>query len=493
MVCYLLGAGFSKPAGGPLVREMLDNSYTRWLTGRQQDKLQGLMSRVGDDDSGGETIEGVWAAIDGAIDSRSEAYGLADTALGAASQLLLEVHHKVMDGFQRELVHGLKDVLNLPYLATVSLEKLLKARTFVSNPSSWFVGQASQWHQPERGEALLALIQADSHERAQAAAEALQAHHWPAEHVEALGQGLDRLLQQPLEKRSGTTRVQEFVRHVNSVREMPLGKALLGDQYDVDTRSIDEFLFRAHMTESREGLDRVRSVAGWFDAVGGLFLRLKPGDAVLTTNYDLLIELAEWMLPDEVVRSMRPLEFGTDYWKATWHGGVPAAHRVSYTGTGAVSLLKLHGSLAWKLCECDELTSSSPRVSSQPGEPSTAPCCNAKDPKRLRLMVPPKLGKEYSSRPLRSVWSVADQVLEACDHIVCVGHGMHEGDSQLLGMIAAARRGRESEWDTVTVVNPSSSDELIARYEAAFGQTVSPVWVSADDYFSRSWTAVLNS
>ena len=192
---------------------------------------------------------------------------------------------------------------------------------------------------------------------------------------------------------------------------------------------------------------------------------IKPGDVLLTFNYDPLIEQALLLGASDGDSPIR------------WHErdgyGVEVVPLDSNPPPrpdeqSNVHVLKLHGSVDW-LCRADEQPTPPLRAlritsSSMRGQGMIA---RASDGVPLRpVIVPPLPNKSYEAMVLQEVWELADRALAKASSLTVIGYSLPPTDDrprQLLAR-AAGRIGHEAKVTFVT----RSDGEAAARFKCIF-------------------------
>jgi hypothetical protein len=120
-----------------------------------------------------------------------------------------------------------------------------------------------------------------------------------------------------------------------------------------------------------------------------------------------------------------------------------------------VKLLKLHGSLNWRMCEECHLLRDTGNMVVWPESQ-----CNDCGSKVARpMLIRPTLLKDFRHRVWRDIWRKAGHVLANASHWIFVGYSLPLADVWMLRLLAqSARSGAiPSRERTVTVVNPDPS------------------------------------
>ena len=199
--------------------------------------------------------------------------------------------------------------------------------------------------------------------------------------------------------------------------------------------------------------------------LAGLF---SPGDTVITTNWDVLLDDALSMCtgvpPNYGTLGVRLVDFyGND---------LPDQHP-----NGARCLLKLHGSLNWLHCRrCNDLyVNTQLMVTPQRDLGTRFPydvTCNC-GAELTGLIVTPSYFKEYKNVHLANVWRVAQKGLEDSSRWIFIGYSLPDDDFHIRGMLLrslAIRRGRR-EKTKVIVIAHNEELPLQRRYLQLFADT----------------------
>jgi hypothetical protein len=207
-----------------------------------------------------------------------------------------------------------------------------------------------------------------------------------------------------------------------------------------------------------------------------LVSRLAPNDAIVSTNWDVLVERAlTWQLRGRLgTETLR--ETNIDY-------GAAGARLVNWRGrdlpqskTGVRKVLKLHGSLNWFYCaRCAELYANVelPWVLDPANPRPDADYCHCGVPLR-NIMIAPSYVKEYGNAHLQSVWKHATAALRRAQRWVFIGYSLPPDDYHIRGMLLRALRARldcqeeGSGPPRIEVVYCGPNDDLRARYEDLF-------------------------
>ena len=146
----------------------------------------------------------------------------------------------------------------------------------------------------------------------------------------------------------------------------------------------------------------------------------------------------------------------------------------------AVKLLKLHGSLNWRMCERCHLLRDTGNVVVWPQSQ-----CNDCGGKTARpMLIRPTLLKDFRHRVWRDVWRKAGHVLANASDWVFIGYSLPLADVWMLRLLAQSARSGEVAFRsrTITVVNPDAT--VGQRFRLLFPNTHTRVqdfssWVDA--------------
>jgi hypothetical protein len=178
--------------------------------------------------------------------------------------------------------------------------------------------------------------------------------------------------------------------------------------------------------------------------------KLRPGDSIVTTNWDILIDraLTDRHRQESGRRKRRLYSTNIDYCgvearPVDWLGEdlPPAPQRFK--------LLKLHGSLNWFYCSrCNDLYSNvslSWYVDEDDPRPG-ADYCHCGMPLRT-IIIAPSYVKDYRNVHLQSVWRHAHTALRLANRWLFVGYSLPADDYHIRGLLLRALRARLDEGD----------------------------------------------
>jgi NAD-dependent SIR2 family protein deacetylase len=178
---------------------------------------------------------------------------------------------------------------------------------------------------------------------------------------------------------------------------------------------------------------------------------LGQGDAVISFNYDLLMDNAlrqsgkltdsGYFLPFHKVLSDQG-------WESPQNKPSP------------VSMLKLHGSLNWMHCSyCNSYVStrSEKMASWYTLKPQTCPICGQPSLYLERVIVPPLLAKDYSMHPLKYLWNQAIRHVIRSREIAIIGYSFPPTDFGTEALLRVGLQGDLQKRVRFTIVNPDKT------------------------------------
>jgi NAD-dependent SIR2 family protein deacetylase len=193
-------------------------------------------------------------------------------------------------------------------------------------------------------------------------------------------------------------------------------------------------------------------------------------DAVITFNYDLLLE-----------REMIPLGLGPEYSLDPARSDLPM---VFANPVLRLKLLKMHGSTNWIVCsECkDRIYVRVPNEAQVASVVGAQPCPACHQTTLRPFIVPPTWNKGIEEGFLRPVWSTALQELLGAGRIFIVGYSFPETDQffkYLLGLALAHNNDLSEVW----IVNPGR--EAHERFELLFSPYFRQRVVQSESWSTR--------
>ena len=194
-------------------------------------------------------------------------------------------------------------------------------------------------------------------------------------------------------------------------------------------------------------------------------LLLKSSTGIVTTNYDLEVDMALTSKTSEEFMETR-----VDYGFA-WRQPLPGLIMARPTQP-EFRLMKLHGSLNWLVCPVCEHTYINVYGSIQAlsyystkSDPSTCHCGHFP---LVPVIVSPSYVRDVRNADLLYLWKNALEYLRTANRWVLVGYSLPPEDLAIRSMLMRAYRARNGSLPTVEVVHYSEDDALKARYLSIF-------------------------
>ncbi len=209
--------------------------------------------------------------------------------------------------------------------------------------------------------------------------------------------------------------------------------------------------------------------------------RVRPGDVIVTTNWDFLIDTA---LQGDDSRSR--IDYGTDAIVVCASG-----ERELEPGGGCTPLLKLHGSLNWLTCRRCTRLYANPNVPiatlefRPEGTRGDRQVCDC-GMRLSHLLMTPTFVKTYNNRHILNIWGRAIQRMAECEEWVFIGYSLPQDDLGVRAMLLKAAtirseaegRGRELRVRVVTKSDETAAtgrgedrSEEFQRYRLLFGRS----------------------
>lgn len=213
---------------------------------------------------------------------------------------------------------------------------------------------------------------------------------------------------------------------------------------------------------------------------------LRPGDSIISFNYELLMDYALHNLKSEDTQWYIQDGYGIECEHLASNEGVKSAinQRVSKDPTNLgektsnIKLFKLHGSLNWLYCpECGKLYAY--EHSDAKGHSvvihgmanmincSTKHCCH----KLSRVIIPPTLMKNYQSIPfIPKLWHEARHVLQEASEIIVIGYSFPTTDFRSNWMFRKAMVDNKK-LKKVTIVDTAEGYQLktlLSKHKSIF-------------------------
>jgi len=196
-----------------------------------------------------------------------------------------------------------------------------------------------------------------------------------------------------------------------------------------------------------------------------ILAKLKRGDALITYNYDTLIE--ESMPQDESLWTPRE-GYGIDVtgitheWSKKWF----LNRNISSRTKARVRLHKLHGSLNWRLNQINKVVIKKRPyvVKSRNGSPNFEEAA----------FLPPGWHKRIDRRPYNIIWRNARLELEKCKSVVIIGYSLPDTDliaRAIFLEVARVRKARKNFIKELHIADTSEStrNRIIELFIPALG------------------------
>lgn len=214
--------------------------------------------------------------------------------------------------------------------------------------------------------------------------------------------------------------------------------------------------------------------------------RIRPGDTVITFNYDTVIEES---IPDQGARWDPRDGYGfqangvTLDWARRWR----VQHKRFASKESQFRLLKLHGSLNWTLYKTKKVRLK-PRpyvVRARKGAPVFDKCS----------FLPPAWHKRIDSNPYRELWRRARLELEKCSRLAIIGYSLPDTDliaRALLAEVCRLRAARKHYLKHLHIADPSEQvkDRFAELFAPALGPRGQIYRYENIQELSRKWEAV---
>lgn len=187
---------------------------------------------------------------------------------------------------------------------------------------------------------------------------------------------------------------------------------------------------------------------------------VRPNDALVTTNWDLLLDAAR-----DGKYGSAPEDYGTT-------GNVVLENASTPRGDRRPKLLKLHGSLSWRYCQrCQRLVIDPLHHVAGERELRARCVCTCRF---SELIVTPGFVREYRNVHLLTIWREALMTLAHADHWVFIGYSLPPDDVGIRTLLLKARCLRTDvggKTPAVTIVTgPDRREETLGRYQGILPQ-----------------------
>jgi hypothetical protein len=287
---YVIGAGMSFECGAPLTRDMLTPKFMQYATKGSKDVvLPFLSSAVARKDR--LDPETLWTELDESIRKKirvgrydyRQLRTIRDALFSVISEEIGAIHSRFVDSLDWCGVR-----LSEGFVFPPSLLK-----TYIVNPRSWLesVIQNADLPNPSEREFLLCLIPTNGKEDNKGAFIKRLTRFLSREYELTKARTLASSLSRVLFTRSSASsrlKIREALYSNFNRLTLNLGRVLTLEPYP---RSIINFvLWRKYLLQNHSA--ELGDLLGWFNTYFTLVQKLRPGDAVITTNYDLFLDIA---------------------------------------------------------------------------------------------------------------------------------------------------------------------------------------------------------
>ena len=188
---------------------------------------------------------------------------------------------------------------------------------------------------------------------------------------------------------------------------------------------------------------------------------VKPGDSMITTNWDLLLDAA------------RDVRFGSADGDYGTTGNVVLEGHTEPKGDVPPRLLKLHGSLSWRYCQRCQRLVINPRhhVAGERKDRRARCACTCRF---SELIVTPGFVREYRNVHLLNIWREALWTLAHAAEWIFIGYSLPADDIGIRALLMKARCMRQDisgSAPAVTIVSGHKRrEDTLARYRSILGQ-----------------------
>lgn len=171
-------------------------------------------------------------------------------------------------------------------------------------------------------------------------------------------------------------------------------------------------------------------------------------ECFVSLNYDLLLD-----------RAITAAGLSIDY-------SVDGFAELPTTEPSDIHVIKLHGSLNWRMCDSCHYLRNLRNASIWPG----SKCQDCRSAEARPMLIRPTFLKDFRHRVWQGLWREAGHCLAAADHWFLVGYSLPLADVWVLRMLAQSARSRAGGMPTVTVVNPD--DGADRRFRLLFPDAI---------------------
>ena len=194
----------------------------------------------------------------------------------------------------------------------------------------------------------------------------------------------------------------------------------------------------------------------------------RNGDAIITTNYDTVLERGVSKLTNTLdsrpMRERRLLNYGVDRDLL-----VPGYEMLARDAVPeSITLLKLHGSISWSYCGGCRRARLDPVYKSEATDAlAGAKKCACGGELSPILVGPAK--KEYEHPVIASILNTAEKMLQQADEIIFAGFSMSSGDEAVRKLVTEAHKIART--PRVILVD-KQAERLKSVYENIYGKSV---------------------
>jgi NAD-dependent SIR2 family protein deacetylase len=204
-------------------------------------------------------------------------------------------------------------------------------------------------------------------------------------------------------------------------------------------------------------------------------------EAIITTNWDFLLERSITELQDKVFEERAPINYD---------GTIEPNYDVIKQTGSPPPIFKLHGSLNWGYCEkCDKLYYfNRPVFKVLSSKYYNMRCKEHTNVELMPFIVPPTLSKlKTGSRTegtpyskLDSIWKKAYDYLKSCEKLCFIGYSFPEADMQMRFFISNALRKNSNLKEVLVVTkyddpkkDEESKKDFVMRYHSVLSKAIS--------------------
>ncbi len=232
-------------------------------------------------------------------------------------------------------------------------------------------------------------------------------------------------------------------------------------KHDKDRESKEQEYSRLYMPSVSSGL-------GYAQLVSLLRqLQILQSTAFISMNYDILLD--------------RVLHVSGSHWPNYWIDGFFEGHEskaIDHRAGSALTLLKLHGSLNWRVCESCHILRDYKELVVWPNDK----CSDCEKDLARPMLIRPTLLKDFRHRVWRDIWRKAGHILASAEKWVFIGYSLPLADVWMLRPLAQSMKSgpSRSEPRKIIVVNPDPAVRKrfsllfpsLAFHESSFSQWI---------------------